>query len=149
MHGYLADKVLNVDKSDATDEMAALTLSYKFAGDEKGYPFKLTVHIQYTLSKNGLDISFSITNDMVSSPLPLYIGWHPYFACKAYKATIIFDQCTSWGHIEMNENFNPSGMTSIFKGFDGSTPIGGTLSNPTYYDDGFKALTSTNTCSKL
>ena len=141
--------MLNVDKVEATDEMAILSLSYKFEGNEKGYPFQLTVRMQYKLDKEGFAITFYVSNDMNSTPLPLYIGWHPYFACQAYKAVVTLDQSVEWAHVEMNENFNPSGITQIFKGLDGSTPIGGTASDPTFYDDEYKVLKSPNECSRL
>ncbi len=104
---------------DPSNTSAILGISYSFPGNEPGYPFKLTVYIEYTLSKNGLKLAFTVTNNLRTSPLPLYVGWHPYFACDAHKAYVTLDQCGKWSHVEMN---NPTGITKIFTGFDGTTP---------------------------
>ncbi len=149
LHGLLAGKVFQVANADATDESAVLGVSYSFPGNEKGYPFKLTVMIEYTLDKNGFKVGFTIANDMATTPLPFYVGWHPYFACEAYKAYVTLDPCAKWSHVEMNENFNPTGITNTFKGFDGTTPIGGTSAKPTFYDDEYKVLTSPNDCPRM
>ncbi len=149
LHGLLAGKVFQVAKADATDESAILGVVYSFPGDEKGYPFKLTVMIEYTLDKNGFKLGFTVANDMATTPLPFYVGWHPYFACEAYKAYVTLDPCGKWSRVEMNENFNPTGITDIFKGLDGTTPIGGTSAKPTFYDDEYKVLTSPNDCARM
>lgn len=149
IHGLLAGKIFKIEKVDPSSVSAILGISYSFLGNEPGYPFKLTVYIEYSLSKNGFKISFTVTNNMETCPLPFYVGWHPYFACDAHKAYITLDRCGKWSHVSMNENFNPTGVTKPFTGFDGTTPIGGTLTNPTFYDDEYKILSSPNDCAML
>lgn len=149
LHGLLAGKIFKVDRVDSSNSSAILGISYTFPGDETGYPFKLTVYIEYTLSTNGLKLAFTITNNMGTNPLPFYVGWHPYFACDAHKAYVTLDQCGKWSHVDMNENLNPTGFTEVFTGFDGTTPIGGTSTDPTFYDDEYKILTSPYDCAML
>ena len=150
LHGLLAGKVFTIEKTSTDNTSALLLLRYTFHGDEPGYPFKLTTLIEYQLTKTGLTVTFTIVNDMTTTPLPFYVGWHPYFACKAYKAVVTFDrpatQIEAWAHVEMNSNLNPTGLTTIFHGFDGTTPIGGTLNNPTFYDDEYKPLVTELSC---
>ena len=153
LHGLLAGKVFTVEKTQADNSSALLVLRYSFRGDEPGYPFMLTVHIEYQLSKSGLSVSFTVVNDMLTTPLPFYMGWHPYFACQAYKAVLTFDRTVAetegWLHVEMNSNLNPTGITDLFKGFDGTSPIGGTLNNPTFYDDEFKPSGYGSSCPEI
>ena len=127
---------------------AVVTLSYQFDGKDQGYPFYPLVEIIYTLSSKGLDISFTVTNSDQSYPLLFYVGWHPYFKCSVYQSVITFAKCTRWAHIYLNDRSIPTGVTSEFTGFDGSTPIGGSATNPTQYDDGYKSIGMENiTCS--
>ena len=109
--------------------------------DEPGYPFSLDIHIKYTLDSNGLSIDVIATNvNGDGTPLPFYMGWHPYFNCTAYTSYIM--SYINWGHVELNANMIPTGITKQDTLFDGSTPIGGTKDEPTFYDDEFKALYS-------
>lgn len=145
----MAHKTLTVRSSEITYTQAALTLSLDYNGDEEGYPFQMEVFVTYTLSKDGFSISLNVTNKMPGSPLPLYVGWHPYFACTAYKAVVTLDPCTEWNHVTMDTNFDPTGATQLNRTFDGSRPIGGTLTMPTFYDDEFKAREPAGVCHGL
>ncbi len=151
MHGLLAGKVMTVESAITNKNAAILTLSYDFKNEEEpeGYPFDWLLQINYTLSTEGLDISITIFNTMESSPLLAYIGWHPYFLCTSHKAVITFDQCTGWNHIYLNDNMNPTGNTSVGVPFDGHTPIGGNASNPTAYDDEYKAILPSSLCGQI
>lgn len=145
----LAGRVMTVERAIATEDSAVLTLSYDFKNEEKGYPFDWFYQITYTLSSQGLDITITVDNTMATSPLPMYIGWHPYFLCTTHKAIITFDQCTTWNHIQLNSNANPTGITTLGVPFDGNTPIGGTATNPTAYDDEYKAAMPPGVCGGI
>ena len=151
MHGLLAGKVMTVEEATFNEYSAVLTLSYKFKQEEEpaGYPFDWLLQITYNLSAAGLNITITVSNTMATSPLPLYIGWHPYFLCTTHKALITFDDCTGWNHVKLNSNMNPTGETSLGVPFDGRTPIGGTPTNPTPYDDEYKATLPPSTCDVI
>ena len=83
-------------------------------------------------------MNFYITNNMESTPMPFFMGWHPYFRCMAYKSYVVLDPCTGWNHVELNANMDPTGETNKYYGLNGTHPIGGTPTNPTFYDDEFK-----------
>lgn len=151
IHGLLAARIMTVTNTIASQDSAALTLSYNFRKENQpeGYPFDWNYDIIYTLSDNGFDISIVIQNAMTNDPLPLYIGWHPYILCTSYQAIITFDQCTGWNHVELNSNLNPTGITHHGTPFDGKTPIGGTASNPTAYDDEYKTIMPPSVCGQI
>ena len=131
---------LTVAGSEITDSHASLQLSYHFDKPVTGYPFTFDVLINYTLSDSGFRMDFNVTNRMQSTPMPFYMGWHPYFACTAYKTYVTLDKCTPWNHVELNTNMDPTGITKLYHGLNGSQPIGGTESNPTFFDDEFKPV---------
>ena len=149
LHGLMANRTMTVKGSEIQDDFASLTLSLNLTGNDPGYPFTMDIDITYTLSSEGFSIALSITNTMPNSPLPLYVGWHPYFACTAYKAVVTLDPCTKWNHVTMDSNFDPTGATEVNSTFDGSSPIGGSLNTPTFYDDEFKATEPAGVCHDI
>ena len=149
LHGLLANKQLTVVGTNFTESSGTLTLSLDYLGTDQGYPFHMSIMISYTLSNQGFSVALNVTNTMPDSPLPLYVGWHPYFACTAYKAVVTLDPCTAWNHVTMDSNFDPTGVTQLNTTFDGSSPIGGTLNTPHFYDDEFKAREPASVCHDL
>ena len=148
LHGFLVNKTMKTEVQETSTLGALVMLSYQFDGKDQGYPFHPLVEITYVLNTNGFKISFTVTNSNQSYPMLFYVGWHPYFKCSVYQSIITFDKCTRWAHVMLNSRDIPTGVTSALTGFDGSTPIGGSATNPTYYDDGYKSIGTTDTtCS--
>lgn len=73
IHGFVrkADWVLE----SRTLASAAFTL--RFSGAQ-GYPFPLTLRLEYSLDANGLQVDTAITNSG-SHDAPVAMGFHPYF----------------------------------------------------------------------
>eukprot|EP00731_Ephydatia_muelleri_P019665 Em0012g490a len=140
LHGFLDGKKLTVFNTDITDYYATLTLLYDFDGTDQGYPYTMRMLVSYSLSGAGMTISFDITNNMPQAPLPLTVGWHPYFACSIYQARVEFDPSTPWNLVELNANMDPTGMTHLDSTFDGSREIGGNATVPTFYDVEYKSV---------
>ena len=139
LHGFMnGGKKMSVTNTKTTSTYGLLQLSYSFNHPLPGYPFDFEVSIDYVLSAFGFRMTFHVTNNMESTPMPFYIGWHPYFLCVPYKSYVVLDPCTAWNHVELNANMVPTGETHQFFGLNGTHPIGGTLLNPTFYDDEYK-----------
>lgn len=118
--------------------------------NEPGYPFTLQVDITYTMNASGLTIAINATNmNGRGQPLPFYMGWHPYFNCTVNTTVVTIDPCPGWAHLDLNANMDPTGISQVTRAFDGSSPIGGTLSKPTFYDDEYKPLRSLSKCYPL
>ena len=129
---------MTVTHTEATAYYGLLQLSYTFKHPLPGYPFDFQVSIDYILSDSGFSMTFHVTNNLESTPIPFYMGWHPYFLCVPYKSYVVLDPCTSWNYVELNANMDPTGETHQYFGLNGTEPIGGTPLNPTFYDDEFK-----------
>ena len=138
LHGLMYGRRMKVTGTKFTISYGQLQLSYHFDKPLPGYPFVFDVSIDYILSDDGFSMTFYITNMMDSTPLPFYMGWHPYFVCTPYKAYVILDKCTHWNHVELNGNMDPTGVTHLFNGLNGTEPIGGNETYPTFYDDEYK-----------
>ena len=129
---------MTVTDIETSPRYGLLQLSCSFNHPLRGYPFDFEVSIDYILSSSGFRMNFYVTNTMPSTPMPFYMGWHPYFLCVPNKVYVVLDPCTSWNHVELNANMDPTGETTRYYGLNGSEPIGGTPLNPTFYDDEFK-----------
>jgi len=142
IHGFLKDLPVTVHGQVAGVNFASVVVGYNFNERQfapMGYPFNLSVQINYTFSAYGLDINVTATNLNQHWSVPFYNGWHPYFMANVSSAYLILDSCTDWNHVDVNGNLIPTGRTNLSTLFNGAKPIGGTDSNPTFIDDGFKA----------
>ena len=150
LHGFMAGRTpLSIEEELNPLTNAAITATY-LVNDEPGYPFKLVVAVTYNLTMEGFTITARATNkNGDGTPLPFYMGWHPYFKCTPYSSVITLDPCTGWNHVLMNSNLNPTGITEPTTVFDGSTPIGGLPGKPTQYDTEFKPLNGSAVCPIL
>ena len=144
LHGFMNGKKMSVTKEKVSNTFGLLELSYHFDQPLSGYPFTFDVSVIYILRPFKFSMTFVVTNRMESTPMPFYMGWHPYFRCTPYKSYVVLDQCTPWNHVELNANMDPTGITSLYHGLNGAEPIGGTEANPTFYDDEFKPVQPNN-----
>ena len=80
---------------------------------DPGYPFSVDVEVVYALlpgddaSAGGgrFDVTITATNlDLARTnrPAPWSVGWHPYFLVDDVpSASVVFDECTAWQHVEV------------------------------------------------
>lgn len=81
IHGLVFDKKFELEKSEAKDSEATLTLSYTSNGDLEGFPFSFKFSVSYFLNAIGeLTVRFSAEN-LGDKAFPFGFGWHPYFNC--------------------------------------------------------------------
>jgi aldose 1-epimerase len=73
IHGF----VRKVDWAVESRSLASAAFTLRFPGAH-GYPFPLTLRIEYSLDANGLQVDTAITNDG-SQTAPVAMGFHPYF----------------------------------------------------------------------
>jgi aldose 1-epimerase len=81
IHGLVFNKKFELEKSEAKDSEATLTLSYTSHGDLEGFPFSFKFSVSYFLNTSGkLTVLFSAEN-LGDKAFPFGFGWHPYFNC--------------------------------------------------------------------
>jgi len=150
LHGLLWNRAMHVVAATGGEDKGSVTLRYDFNGSDTGYPFLLRVDITYTLAAGEFALTVEASNlDPDGWPLPFYNGWHPYFLCAASKAVVTLDPCTDWLFVEVGEgkqyppprysNMVPTGQTTPYTRFNGTLPVGGNATNPTYFDTEVKA----------
>lgn len=86
LHGFVEDAAFEVVQSLAmpatstTEGSAFLTLSYRYNGNRKGFPFQFLLTVTYSLKeKTGFSLQYKIMN-VGKIRMPIGIGWHPYFS---------------------------------------------------------------------
>jgi len=159
LHGLVWKKSLEVVSATADGQRAKLELAYDLTGEDQGYPFPLSVSLIYILDDEGFTLKYSMTHRKgqdSAMPLPMSTSWHSYLAVPDISTAVLeLDRCSGWNHISVTNNSNtygdliPTGATKPFSGFDGKASVGGITSDPTYWDDEFKATASTTACPKL
>jgi aldose 1-epimerase len=73
IHGF----VRNVDWVPESRTLASAAFTLRFPGAQ-GYPFPLTLRLEYSLDANGLQVDCTMTNSG-SHDAPVAMGFHPYF----------------------------------------------------------------------
>ena len=78
IHGLIYNKEFTVLHQQSTKDFASVKLGYNEVNKTKGFPYKYSIHVTYTLTENKIDVIVEIVNTDVK-PFPFSIGWHPYF----------------------------------------------------------------------
>ncbi|HYW50755.1 MAG TPA: hypothetical protein VE861_09125, partial [Gemmatimonadaceae bacterium] len=73
IHGFV--RKADWQLASRSDESA--TFAFEFAGAD-GYPFALSMHVEYALRHDGLQATTAITN-RAGADAPVGMGFHPYF----------------------------------------------------------------------
>lgn len=78
IHGLVFNKQFEVIDKRTTTNSAILKLIYNETERVKGFPFKYSIGLMYTLSSDDLKLDVIIKNTDISD-FPFGLGWHPYF----------------------------------------------------------------------
>ena len=88
MHGLVKNAAFAV--KEVTENTAKLWIGTNPAWAEQCYPFDFYLEVTYRLEGNTLYTTVSVTNRS-ASPMPHYLGWHPFFL-STDKKNIFLDQ---------------------------------------------------------
>lgn len=79
MHGLLYDAFFTTLELNAGEDYACAKMIHTYNGSDKGYPFKYSCTVEYTLNKgNELSVATTLHNES-GEAIPVSDGWHPYF----------------------------------------------------------------------
>jgi aldose 1-epimerase len=78
-HGWVRYLPLRVEAVDAAGDSARIVLGGSIRPDDfVGYPFALDVRLEWTFTRDGLELVITGAN-VGEGPAPYAAGWHPYF----------------------------------------------------------------------
>lgn len=116
IHGLLYDALFEVIDFGADEESSFVTLQYKYAKSDEGFPFSYLCTITYKLErKNKIYIVTEIRN-ISDNEMPLSDGWHPYFMLGESVNDLYF-QINSEKMLEYDDRLVPTGKISSFNKF--------------------------------
>ena len=78
IHGSIFDKPFRLVKTIVKNRSASVLLDYFHSGKTKGYPFRFSLRVIYTLTDGAFACTTEIRN-IDRKPLPIGDSWHPYF----------------------------------------------------------------------
>ncbi|HUW42193.1 MAG TPA: aldose 1-epimerase [Rectinemataceae bacterium] len=79
IHGFLYRRTMECLGEEAGAESARLVLRDRIRpGEEPGYPFALSLRVEYELGRGRAALSFVVRNEG-KGRAPFALGWHPYF----------------------------------------------------------------------
>jgi aldose 1-epimerase len=104
IHGLVAEKPFDVLLT--TEHQ--VQLAYSLDGEEKGYPFKCELMLDYSLTNEGLEFSFRITNQE-DVHIPVAFGWHPYFRLEDYSIDTLQLELPKHQEVQVNSAHIPTG----------------------------------------
>jgi aldose 1-epimerase len=88
IHGLVYNRTFSCVNKKRTADNAVVNLKYSDDGTSKGFPFKFSIELTYSLSNRGLSLSVKVFN-IGEQAFPFAIGWHPYFASSDINQTIV------------------------------------------------------------
>jgi aldose 1-epimerase len=122
LHGFIHHIKPEVSVVEG-DEVSEATLRYDCDGSQQGYPFKAEVVIRYTLrASSELDIEYRVHN-RDKSPMPIGVGWHPYFGLSEKMDTLSLKLPRS-RKLAIDERMLPTGERLPYHEFDQLRPMG-------------------------
>jgi aldose 1-epimerase len=78
MHGFVCKMPFRIVRTSVNNRRATVVLQFIHNGETKGYPFKFSVRLTYTLSRSSFTCATLIRN-LDRRSIPVGDGWHPYY----------------------------------------------------------------------
>lgn len=79
LHGLGMDKAFRYSHLDLQETQASIECTYKDEGKDPAYPFRYSFTARFSLQRNdqfSLEMAFQ---NLHTGPIPVGLGWHPYF----------------------------------------------------------------------
>ena len=78
LHGLVYNKQFKLLNYLCTEESQTVILKYNETERNLGFPFKYTIILSYTFTKDATKLKVKVQNND-EDPFPFSLGWHPYF----------------------------------------------------------------------
>lgn len=123
LHGFLTRINPVVVTEQISEDSASVTMRYCYDGSEPGYPFPADVDIEYHLQSPGKLTIKMVVNNRHDEPVPLGVGWHPYFTFGTDLGTQSL-QLPAGDFVGVDERLLPTGDLHPMTQFAELTAIG-------------------------
>ena len=126
LHGFGATRKMQLLDQKTTKETASITLGSQYIGDNEAFPFPFDFQVKYELiANNSFLCTFRVTNK-ASQPIPMGLGWHPYFQISDSVESIEL-QLPKCSMVGIDQRMLPTGKLYEYKDFAKAKKIGATV----------------------
>ncbi|QNM85260.1 aldose 1-epimerase [Polaribacter pectinis] len=112
LHGLVFNKKFKLLEKEITSNSCAITIYYSEKNASKGFPYKYSIYLTYTLLKDELQLKVSVKNDDIKA-FPYTLGWHPYFINNDLHNSSLNFKCDK--KVVFNENLITKKITDYKK----------------------------------
>jgi len=134
LHGFVLDKVFEVERVGLSEETASIALAYRYAGDFSFYPFPFVLRVLYSLRRSGHFEMILELENTGGEEMPAGLGWHPYFGLGA-PADWMELQLPAVEKVIVDGRMIPTGKKVVFSDFREMKSLSGAA-----FDTGFRLL---------
>ena len=109
IHGFVCKRPFRIVRTDVNNRRASVVLEYNHKGDTKGYPFKFSVHLMYTLASKSFSCT-TVVRNLDTLAIPMGDGWHPYYKTSG-KINRLLLSLPPHSIVELSAGKIPTGRT--------------------------------------
>ncbi len=107
IHGFVCKKPFRIVRTSVSNRGASVILEYIHRGETKGYPFKFSVRLTYTLASKSFSCTTAVRN-LDTRAIPMGDGWHPYYKTSG-KINRLLLSLPSHSVVELSDEKVPTG----------------------------------------
>lgn len=93
LHGLIYNKKFKLLEKLLSSNSCSVTIYYYEEKTCNAFPFKYSIFLTYTLSKEEIDVNVTIKNEDTKA-FPFTLGWHPYFISENLQASSLHFKAT-------------------------------------------------------
>ena len=101
IHGLVYNKSFECIKEEKLSNYCSVILKYEETERTKGFPYKYSIYLTYTLTNTTLDLHVNVKNNDINA-FPFNVGWHPYFISSNLQCSSL--KINSNKKLSFNEN---------------------------------------------
>ena len=118
LHGMGMDKPFRYSHLDIQDDSATVECTHKNDGKDPAYPFRFSFVTRFTLTSTDQFTVEMVFQNLHASPIPVGIGWHPYFKIGEEGVNTLQLQFPTSEMIGIDPYMIPTGKRYTYDRFD-------------------------------
>lgn len=126
LHGLGMKAEMAFVKTELKQNMASITCTYDYQGDDEGYPFPFHFTVTFQIENGGLFSGTFLFVNKSDRTIPVGLGWHPYFKLDEdiSNVELHLPPCEMVG---VDEYMIPTGKRYFYDEFAAIKKIGATV----------------------
>ncbi|MEZ5043937.1 MAG: aldose 1-epimerase [Saprospiraceae bacterium] len=123
LHGHGMEKPFRYTQLSIEKDKALVECSFKNQGDDPAYPFRYSINVSYEISIHHSFVIQLTFQNLHTRPIPVGIGWHPYFKLDEEGVNNLNLQLPPCEMIGIDPQMIPTGKRYAYDRFEQKRPI--------------------------